>query len=196
MAQPAEPMQSDVLAHTGPWTERDYFALPEDNRRIELVDGGVFVSPSPGGPHQRLSSQVWLALARATPAELEVLQAINVRVAPGKILIPDLAVVTNPGAALTVWSAADVALVVEIVSPGSTAADRAIKPTLYARAGIPRYLRIELGAPAPTAVVYQLTGERYTQAGQSDARGQLRLDAPVPVDLDLATLARTTRLSR
>ncbi len=49
------------------------------------------MSPSAGYRHQRLSSQLWPAFSAAAPADCEVLEAINVRVAPGRILIPDLA---------------------------------------------------------------------------------------------------------
>lgn len=88
---------ADVLEHVGPWTEQDYLALPSDRRRIELLDGSLLVSPSAGYRHQRMSSQLWLALSAAAPPGFEVLEAINVRVAPGKILIPDLVAVTTPG---------------------------------------------------------------------------------------------------
>jgi len=53
--------------------------------------------------HQRLSSHFCHALGRAAPRRLEVLEAINVRVAPGRILISDSVVVTNPGFDLAVW---------------------------------------------------------------------------------------------
>jgi len=125
MASPAQP---DLLDHVGPWTEPDYLALPKGRRRIELLDGGLLVSPAAGGRHQRLSSQLWHALGRAAPDWLEVLEAVNVRVAPDRILIPDLVVVTNPGLDLRLWDPTDVAMVVEIVSSGNAAADRAIKP--------------------------------------------------------------------
>lgn len=69
--------QADLLEHTGPWTERDYLALPEDRRRIELLDGSLLVSPSAGGRHQWLSSQLWLAMSRVAPDGLQVLEAIK-----------------------------------------------------------------------------------------------------------------------
>lgn len=182
-----------VLEHAGPWTEQDYFALPADRQRIELLDGSLLVSPSAGFRHQRLSFQLCYALSAAAPVGFEVLEAINVRVAPGRILIPDLAVVSPPGVERTVAEPADVALVVEITSPGNAVIDRALKPTLYAQAGIPNYLLIELGAEPPTAVVFGLRRSRYVQL-QRVGRGEpLRLDKPFGVDVDLAVLATATR---
>ncbi len=190
MASPAQP---DLLDHVGPWTESDYLALPEDRRRIELLDGGLLVSPAAGGRHQRLSSQLWHVLGRAAPDWLEVLEAVNVRVAPGRILIPDLVVVTNPGLDLKVWDPTAVAMVIEIVSPGNTAADRAIKPPLYAAAGIEHYLRIELGKPGPSSVAYRSHHGHYVKVMASRPGELMRLAEPFPVELDLAELAAATR---
>ncbi|MGH3429390.1 MAG: Uma2 family endonuclease [Mycobacteriales bacterium] len=184
---------ANVLEHVGPWTEHDYLALPADRRRIELLDGSLLVSPSAGYRHQRLSSQLWLALSAAAPAGFEVLEAINVRAAPGKILIPDLVVVTTPGADCTVAEPADVALVVEITSPGNAAVDRAIKPQLYARAGISHYLRIELGASPQAAVAFVLRRGRYAVAGRAAPGQRLRLEEPFTLDVGLAALATATR---
>ncbi|MGH3982360.1 MAG: Uma2 family endonuclease [Pseudonocardiaceae bacterium] len=192
----ASAAQSGLLDHVGPWTERDYLALPDDRRRIELLDGGLLVSPAAGGRHQRLSFQLCYALGRAAPGWLEVLEAINVRVAAGRILIPDLVVVANPGLDLTVWDPAYVAMVVEIVSPGSIAADRAIKPQLYSAAGIEHYLRIELSNPGPTSVAYRLQRGHYVAVASSGPTQPLCLTEPFAVDLDLAELAAATRPSK
>ncbi|MGH3684269.1 MAG: Uma2 family endonuclease [Pseudonocardiaceae bacterium] len=191
----SSPAPSSPLNHVGPWTEPDYFALPEDRRRIELLDGGLLVSPAAGGRHQRLSSHLCRALGRAAPSWLEVLAAINVRAAPGQILIPDLVVVTNPGVDLTVWDPAEVAMVVEIASPGSIAADQAIKPQLYSAAGIEHYLLIELAHPGPSSTAYQLQRGHYVEVTSSRPGQLLRLTQPFPVDLDLAQLAAATRPS-
>lgn len=188
----SSPAHAGLLDHVGPWTEQDYLALPEDRRRIELLDGGLLMSPAAGSRHQRLSFQLCHALGSAAPSWLEVLEAINVRVAPGRILIPDLVVVTKPGLDLTVWDPAEVAMVVEIVSPGSVAADRAIKPQLYAAAGIERYLRIELSTPGPSSVAYRLQREHYVEIGSSKPGQFLSLAELFPVDLDLAELAAAT----
>jgi Uma2 family endonuclease len=183
--------QLALLEHVGPWTEQDYLALPED-RRIELLDGGLLISPSAVSRHQRLSSQLCYALGRVAPSGLEVLEAINVRVAPGQILIPDLVVVTNPGLDRAVWDPAEVAMVVEIVSPGSVAADHAIKPQLYSAAGIEHYLRVELGGPDPSGAAYRLHREHYVKVSSSESGQVLRLAEPFRVDLDFAQLAAAT----
>lgn len=187
---------ADVLEHVGPWTEQDYFALPADRQRIELLDGSLLVSPSAGFRHQRLSFQLCYALSAAAPAGFEVLEAINVRVAPSRILIPDLAVVTTPGVERTVAEPAEVTLVVEITSPGNAVVDRALKPTLYAQAGIPNYLLIELGAEPPTAAVFGLRRGSYVQTRQAGPGELLRLDEPFGIDVDLAAVVTATRPPR
>jgi Uma2 family endonuclease len=184
---------AEVLDHVGPWTEQDYFALPADRRRIELLDGSLLVSPSAGFRHQRLSFQLCYALSAAAPAGFEVLEAINVRAAPGRILIPDLAIVNTPGVERTVAEPADVALVVEITSPGNAVVDRALKPTLYAQAGIPNHLLIELGAQPPTAVVFGLRRGGYVPVRRVGQGERLRFDEPFSVDVDLAAMVTATR---
>jgi Uma2 family endonuclease len=188
MAAPAP----EVFDHSGPWTEEDFLALPVD-RRLELLDGALLVSPSARVRHQRLSSWLWAALDAAVPAWLEVLEAINVRVGPGKILIPDLAVVSAPGLDLTVCEAADVVLIVEITSPGNVVANRAVKPQLYAQAGIPHYLRVELRPADPCAVVCRLEHDRYVEVARVEPGCPLVLTEPIAITLNLATLAATTR---
>jgi Uma2 family endonuclease len=93
------PAYVEMLRHAGPWTEADYLQLPDDGLRIELVDGSLLVNPLPHTAHQRLDSRLWRALDSAAPPGFERLEGVGVRVAEGRILIPDLSVVTKPGAA-------------------------------------------------------------------------------------------------
>jgi Uma2 family endonuclease len=183
----------DLRFHEGPWTEADYLALPGDRGRIELLDGGLLVNPSASSRHQRLSSRLWLALETARPQGTEVLEAVNLRVAPSRILVPDLMVVTEPGSDRIMWDPADVLLVIEIVSPGSVAADRAIKPPLYASAGIPHYLRIELERWGPSAVSYRLEGGAYAVVAQTRPGQVLRQEQPFPAEVDLTALLAADR---
>jgi len=54
-----------VFAHAGPWTEDDYFALPEVPSRVELVDGALLVTPLSSLTHQRLIYETTRVLREA-----------------------------------------------------------------------------------------------------------------------------------
>lgn len=184
LATPLERVLDAICAHGGPWTEASFYELPQSNRRIELLDGQLLMSPSPSTFHQLLSLGIAAELRRVCPPEWVVLQGVDVRVGAGRIFVPDVLVVRAPIRDLQVWDAADVALTLEIVSPGSRAMDRAVKPRLYAEAGIGVYVRVET-SERPTATVGRLVGERYT-AG--DPASVLRLTEPFPAELDLPAL--------
>jgi Uma2 family endonuclease len=69
--------------------------------------------------------------------------------------VPDL-VITKIGAADSRLVASDVALAVEIISPGSHNVDLHLKPFEYAEAGIPHYWLVDLDPPAPSVTVFHL----------------------------------------
>ncbi len=178
---------SDPLAHPGPWTEQEFLDLPVD-RRIELLDGSLLVSPAGSYLHQWLSFQLCACLNAAAPPGFRVFEAVNVRVAPGKILIPDIAVLTAPDMSAVIADAAAVRLVVEVTSPSNAYVDRGVKPPLYAAAGIPHYLRIELTSSEAVAFVFELEGDRYVQRAQVAHGQETVLTAPFPARFDLAAL--------
>ena len=62
----AAPAHSEVFDRFEPWTEEAFLALPED-RRVELVDGSLLVSPAGRGLHQWLSFQLCAVLNAAAP---------------------------------------------------------------------------------------------------------------------------------
>lgn len=177
----------DPLAHPGPWSEEDFLGLPVD-RRIELLDGSLLVSPAGSNLHQWLSFQLCVALNAAAPGGVRALEAVNVRVGPERILIPDIAVIADPDLSAVFTDATAVRLVVEITSPSNAFVDRRVKPLLYAAAGISHYLRVELADGAPTAFVFDLEGDRYAQRAQVPHGQKTVLTAPFPVTFDLAAL--------
>jgi len=110
---------------------------------------GLLVGPLAAGRHQRMSSRLWSALSAAVPEGFEVLMPVNVRVAPGRILIPDIVVVTTPGVDVVMYDAAVVAMAVEIVSPGSVTADR--RPRRACGQNAPAAVRCPIRARLRTA---------------------------------------------
>jgi Uma2 family endonuclease len=183
-----------VFAHAGPWTEDDYFALPDVPARVELVDGALLVTPLSSIAHQRLIYETTHVLHETcTDDRWEALPGANVRLWQDHIRAPDALVVRAGLDGLRV-AAADVLLVVEITSPGNFRQDMIVKHGDYAEAGVPFYLRIDLhkGIDQLTASAYQLVDGSYREfATASD--GVLRLDRPWPVQADLRALARGRR---
>jgi Uma2 family endonuclease len=141
-------------------------AADENGHRYEASPEGVLsVMPPPGYDHAVVASRImfWMAAA-GVPAD-RVTQVIGLRI-PGKGggvggRIPDL-VVWRKAQTSGVWlSAADVLLVIEIISPGSEVTDTVAKRREYAGAGIPQYWTVDQDA-ANTVTMYRLAaGDRY-----------------------------------
>jgi hypothetical protein len=76
--------------------------------------------------------------------------------------------------------------VVEVVSPSTVSIDRAVKPVMYAEAGIPVYWRVELQG-TPKAVVGSLSRGRYVTRTTLVAGTPGRITRPCAVELDPLT---------
>jgi Uma2 family endonuclease len=76
-------------------------------------------------------------------------------------------------------------LVAEIVSPHNHHRDYHDKPRIYAEAGIPTFLRIELaGATPPHVEALRLNGGAYTLVEKASAGQTLNLTEPFQVTFD------------
>lgn len=178
------------LEHAGPWTEEEYLALPETRQQIELLDGTLLVSPGPASDHQQLARRLANLLEDAAPDELEVVEGINLRVAPGKILIPDVVVTPRRGR-VKILNPEDIVLVVEVVSPSTTTKDQVLKSHLYGTAGIPWYLQVDPETPKPPALgLYELAGTLYVERAHICAGETLPLPPPLIGTLDPSTLLK------
>ena len=175
----------------------EYLALGETEFRTELVEGQVTVSPSPTRRHQRASLRLAMALERSAPAGYEVVPDVDVdlglapRGEPGYVRAPDVVVVSPDGSRRLdeeggTPRAADVVLVVEIVSPGSSRMDRVTKRDEYADAGIPHYWIIDLDPPISVTACHQAGELGYADNGE--VTGTFRTTAPFPFELELSSL--------
>ncbi len=84
--------------------------------------------------------------------------------------------------------AADVVLVVEIVSPGSRGTDHVMKLHEYAKAGIPNYWIVDPDAPINDRfLAYRLDGEIYRRVMALDG-DRIRVNEPAAMEFTLDVL--------
>ncbi|MGH3735109.1 MAG: Uma2 family endonuclease [Micromonosporaceae bacterium] len=175
------------------WTAEDLHHLPDDYRH-EIVDGVLHMSPSPRRGHQQLSVALLVALQPFLPEGWSATVALDVVLTEDarNVRQPDI-VVYRDGDPDQMVRFDEVALVVEVVSPGSRTEDRVTKPVVYAEAGIPAYWRVEQ-KPALSVVEYQLTelGKYYEHSARA---GVSSVDKPWPIEIDLDEVAREAGLA-
>jgi Uma2 family endonuclease len=175
-----------MFEHPGPWSEAEYLALGETVDRVELIDGSLLVSPAPSKRHQHLSALLTIAVyPAAARAGLLFLEAVNVRLLTGRLVIPDF-VVADTDDEGGIVEASEVTLIAEIVSPGNAGNDRVSKMNFYAHAGIGWYLLVE---QAPLMLrLHRLDGDHYVEHTAIRAGGVLVVEDPFPFTIDTAAL--------
>ena len=118
---------------------------------------------------------------------------MNVALPGGKLLVLDVVVVAADAVDETTTEVPCEAVLaaVEVVSPSTTAIDRAVKPVMYAEAGIPVYWRVELQS-MPKIVACSLSRGPYVTRTTLVAGTPGRITRPYAVELDPADLTRRT----
>jgi Uma2 family endonuclease len=142
----------------------EFRELPDDGKRYELIHGEVHVSPAPKTKHQRAHSKLFVSLGShvTTKGLGELLSApLDVRLDEDTVVQPDLVFISNARATIILEDYIDGApdLVVEILSPSTTAYDRATKLALYAEAGVPWVWFLD--PQAKTVEILKLEGRKY-----------------------------------
>lgn len=121
-------------------TYQDYVLLPDDGKRYEILDGDLYVTPSPTARHQEVSFNLALALGQYVRAQGigKIFTApLDVVLADDSIAQPDILFIAKERLGIVqdvVHGAPD--LLIEILSPGTRERDRTLKRHLYARHGV------------------------------------------------------------
>lgn len=176
----------DAYPPEGGWTTDDLDRLPDDGHRRELIDGVLFVSPSPTRLHQSIAAFLTVALHESCPADLDVTQGVEVRLNRKRSFIPDVLVTEldaaerNPSHYLP----HEVLLAVEIVSEGSRSVDRVLKPAMYAEADIPYYWRVETDGGI-VVYAYKLDPNKQVYVEQARLTDGILVPEPWEIDIPL-----------
>jgi Uma2 family endonuclease len=166
-------------------TEEEFLSLPETTQRQELLDGELLMSPSPTYQHQEILRRLVIALSAWAATQREAvtigLAPLDVRVAPNRILQPDVFILF---ARLDPTQQGPVALIPELcveVLSSNRVYDRLTKRFVYAEAGVQELWTVE-----PTGAV-----ERWWGSGlnQSELLTERLVSPLLPgFELDLAQL--------
>jgi Uma2 family endonuclease len=133
------------------WTAAQVRELPDDGKRYEVVDGELFVTPSPTWNHQDAVGELFVALrayCRAAGLGHAAVSPADIELDPRTLVQPDVFVVPlNEGRRPKNWEdIRGLLLVVEVLSPSTARADRSVKRRRFQRAGVPEYWIVDVDA--------------------------------------------------
>lgn len=138
------------MTEVGVYTLEDLYEYREqrDDMTVQLIEGELVVSPSPGVAHQVVSMELALTLTAAVPPHLRVLAApLDLLASERSMLQPDLMVVPRELRSGKYVPAPPV-LAVEILSPSSRGTDLVRKPEVLATFGVEYYWVVDPLNPA------------------------------------------------
>jgi Uma2 family endonuclease len=164
-----------ALETTTRLTYEDFLRLPDDGNRYEIIDGELFVNPSPVPQHQRLVRKIVGRFDRyfeehgggeVFPAPLDV-KFDNVNVVEPDVLVirTDRASIVGPK---NVQGAPN--LVVEVLSDGTRRLDEIKKKKLYDQGGVDEYWIVDgelelVKIYRRTAAAFERVAEISTEEG-------------------------------
>jgi len=171
-------------------TYADLLAYDDDIRR-EIIDGELFVTPSPRVDHQRCVGRLHLLLApfvRDRALGEVLLGPTDVVFEPRNVCVPDLIVVANDrGGLVTEMNVqGSPTLVIEVLSDARH--DRVRKRAIYERFGVPEYWIVD--PDSDRVDVYRLDGGGYGKPIILRPGDQLTSPSLPGLEIDLSALFR------
>ena len=174
------------------YTYDDLLTFPDDGKRREIIDGELYVSPSPATPHQVIVGNLYFLIRGYLtnhPIGRAFLSPFDVVFSQFNVVVPDLLFISN--ARREVLTAKNVSgspdLAIEVLSPSSRRRDEVKKRKLYERFDVleywiinPKieavkiYRRPTVGVPFGRATEYTLeAGDHFTSPLFPDLRVEL-----------------------
>ena len=125
------------------WTEYQTWS---DDKRWELIDGVAYnMSPAPSTRHQAIAGNFFSSLYRQLTGKTcrPFMAPTDVRLSETDVVQPDILVICDPGKITPSHIEGAPELVVEVLSPSSSAKDLREKKWLYQRSGVREYIVVD-----------------------------------------------------
>jgi Uma2 family endonuclease len=140
-----------AMPATTRWTADMLRALPDDGKRYEVIDGELFVTPSPSWRHQDAvlgMASVLRPYVTTHGVGHVILSPADVSFDDDNLVQPDVFVTPLVGGRRPLeWSDVKALLLaVEVLSPSTARADRQVKLRLYQRQNVPEYWIVDVDA--------------------------------------------------
>jgi len=145
-------------------TYEDYVNLPNDGKRYEIIDGELYVNPSPNMKHQRVSKNIFRALDRF----VEESNLGEVFYAPSDVVLSEIDVVEPDlffisAERMEIITKANVKgapdIVIEVLSDGTRRYDETTKLKRYEHFGVREYWIVD---PVDDSVrILRLDGKHF-----------------------------------
>jgi Uma2 family endonuclease len=171
------------------YTHADLLQFPDDGKRREIIDGELYVTPSPVSYHQKILLNLTMAFGnflQTQPLGELRFAPLDVILSEHDIVEPDLLLVLNENLdILQDWVQGAPNLVIEILSPSTEARDRSIKLKAYARYGVGEYWIVDPNAQV--IEVYRRTADGFPLA-MTFAKG-MKVESPLLPGFSLSVAA-------
>jgi len=140
-----------MLAFRRQWTVDDLQDLPDDGQRYEVIDGELFVIPSPSYDHQAAVAVLYRRLAEYLERDrigYALLAPADVTFSPERLVQPDVFVVplVSGHRPRSFEDVKRLLLSVEVLSPSTARQDRVEKRALYRDEGVSEFWIVDLDA--------------------------------------------------
>ena len=164
------------------FTYEDFLHFPDDGKRHEIIDGEHYVTPSPNTKHQRIATNLTVALGsylKPHPAGEVFVAPFDVVFSDFDVVEPDLLYISRERRQILtsqhVRGAPDLA--VEILSSGTRRTDEGKKHRLYERFGVGEYWVVD--PELDTIGVYRRVHDAFVRVAELSAEHADVLTTPL-----------------